>query len=159
VPGYLNRLAIKPGITGLAQIQLPPDSDLESVRLKLATDLQYLDSAGVWMDLRILACTFLRMFGIKGERVMRAFGFEFGPAGIDALHRKALAKSAAINGHKNGHAVPASRLPSMHVDSVHINGAGVHANGVGVNGETNGSAAVAPPVLSQPRRPVHAPDA
>ena len=32
VPGYLNRLAVLPGITGLAQINLPPDTDLESVR-------------------------------------------------------------------------------------------------------------------------------
>ncbi len=97
VPGYLGRLAIKPGITGLAQIQLPPDTDLDSVRLKLATDLQYIDSAGLWMDLRILFCTFLRMFGIKGDRVVRLFGFNYGPAGIDLAHRRAL---------KAGHAAP-----------------------------------------------------
>ena len=145
IPGYLNRLAIKPGITGLAQIQLPPDTDIESVRLKLATDLQYLDSAGWWMDIRILACTALRMFGIKGERVVRAFGFQFGPAGIDMQHRKVLAKKAAANGHKN--APLASRVLAAHVNELS-------------NGETNGTAVTpSPTVSSHPRRPVHASDA
>jgi len=141
IPGYLNRLAIKPGITGLAQIQLPPDTDLDSVRLKLATDLQYLDSAGLWMDVRIVACTALRLFGIKGERVVRAFGFRFGPAGIDLKHRKALNKLAAANGHKS--APLAARVLAAQVDE-----------------ETNGMAAAPPPAVSAlPRRPVHAVDA
>lgn len=100
IPGYLDRLAIKPGITGLAQIQLPPDTDLDSVRMKLAMDLQYLDSVGLWMDVRILACTALRLFDIKGERVVLAFGFKFGPAGIDLQYRRVLAKTVPVNGHK-----------------------------------------------------------
>jgi lipopolysaccharide/colanic/teichoic acid biosynthesis glycosyltransferase len=146
IPGYLNRLAIKPGITGLAQIQLPPDMDLDSVRLKLATDLQYLDSAGAWMDVRILACTALRMFGVKGDRVVRAFGFKFGPDGIDVQHRKALAKSLAINGH--AHAAAGPRGPvARATGELHF------------NGETNGAAAGPTPSLSQPRQAVHAPDA
>ncbi|MCE9551779.1 MAG: sugar transferase [Planctomycetes bacterium] len=98
LPGYLNRLAVKPGITGLAQIQLPPDTDLESVRLKLATDLQYIETVNAWLDIRILMSTGLRLFGIRGEAVLRMCGFRFGPAGIDAEHRKALAKRAQLNG-------------------------------------------------------------
>src|SRR5947199_273673 len=39
VPHYRDRLLILPGLTGLAQVQLPPDTDLASVRLKLAYDL------------------------------------------------------------------------------------------------------------------------
>ncbi|REJ64753.1 MAG: sugar transferase [Planctomycetota bacterium] len=76
VPGYINRLAAKPGITGVAQILLPPDSDLEGVRLKLAADLKYIRTAGVWMDVRVMTCTFLRMFRISGPRVARFFGFD-----------------------------------------------------------------------------------
>jgi lipopolysaccharide/colanic/teichoic acid biosynthesis glycosyltransferase len=41
VPGYLDRLMVKPGITGLAQINLPPDTDLDSVRRKLVLDREY----------------------------------------------------------------------------------------------------------------------
>ena len=32
IPGYRHRLEVRPGVTGLAQIQLPPDTDLDSVR-------------------------------------------------------------------------------------------------------------------------------
>src|SRR5206468_10815773 len=38
VPGYRERLGILPGITGLAQVQLPPDEDLDHVRRKVACD-------------------------------------------------------------------------------------------------------------------------
>jgi lipopolysaccharide/colanic/teichoic acid biosynthesis glycosyltransferase len=59
IPGYHERLAVRPGLTGLAQVQLPPDSDLASVRRKLAYDLYYVRRHGPWMDLRLLVCTFL----------------------------------------------------------------------------------------------------
>ena len=54
VPGYLKRLAIAPGITGLAQLNLPPDADLSSVQCKLALDCDYLENAGLFMDIRVL---------------------------------------------------------------------------------------------------------
>jgi sugar transferase (PEP-CTERM/EpsH1 system associated) len=56
---YRERLQIRPGITGLAQVQLPPDSDLDSVRLKLAYDLYYLENQTWWLDFRILCSTAL----------------------------------------------------------------------------------------------------
>jgi lipopolysaccharide/colanic/teichoic acid biosynthesis glycosyltransferase len=76
LPGYLNRLMVQPGITGLAQINLPPDTDLDSVRRKLVLDCEYVRTACLGLDIRILACTALRMCWIKGPRVTRALGLE-----------------------------------------------------------------------------------
>jgi lipopolysaccharide/colanic/teichoic acid biosynthesis glycosyltransferase len=67
IPGYLDRLTVLPGITGLAQIHLPPDTDLESVRCKLQYDLEYIRRASFGLDLRILLCTALRLFGFPGD--------------------------------------------------------------------------------------------
>ena len=76
IPGYLDRLEVLPGITGLAQINLPPDTDLDSVRRKLVLDLLYARECGAWLDAKIMACTFARLFCIKGPRVTRLFGVE-----------------------------------------------------------------------------------
>ena len=65
IPGYRSRLAVPPGVTGLAQLNLPPDSDLTSVCRKLVLDREYIAQAGLWLDLRVLLCTFLRMFKVS----------------------------------------------------------------------------------------------
>jgi len=70
IPGYLSRLDVLPGITGLAQINLPPDRDLDDVRRKLVLDREYIESAGLFLDLRILLCTLLRVIGIRGDIAM-----------------------------------------------------------------------------------------
>jgi lipopolysaccharide/colanic/teichoic acid biosynthesis glycosyltransferase len=54
IPGYCHRLEVRPGVTGLAQIQLPPDTDLDSVRRKLAVDLYYARHLNFGLDLAIL---------------------------------------------------------------------------------------------------------
>lgn len=54
---YRSRLTVLPGLTGLAQIHLPPDSDLDSVRRKLAYDLVYVRRRSLWLDVRILLAT------------------------------------------------------------------------------------------------------
>ena len=79
IPGYLDRLTVRPGITGLAQINLPPDSDLDSVRRKLSVDLQYTQQGNAWLDLRIFACTFVRLFGVKGQLASRLFRLQCQP--------------------------------------------------------------------------------
>lgn len=72
IDGYYDRLSVKPGITGLAQINLPPDETLEDARRKQILDLQYIREANAWLDFRMLAATALRMCGISGERVTKA---------------------------------------------------------------------------------------
>jgi len=71
LPGYWQRLGVRPGVTGLAQVQLPPDSDLTSVRRKLAHDLYYIRHLTPWLDARLLVCTaFYAMglpFGVAGK--------------------------------------------------------------------------------------------
>jgi lipopolysaccharide/colanic/teichoic acid biosynthesis glycosyltransferase len=57
IPNYNERLLIRPGMTGLAQVQLPPDSDVDSVRRKLRYDLYYLREESFLLDAKILLCT------------------------------------------------------------------------------------------------------
>lgn len=54
VPGYLNRLGLRPGLTGIAQIENGYDNNTESFRRKVAYDLQYLRHCSIGNDLRIL---------------------------------------------------------------------------------------------------------
>ena len=74
IPGYVGRLRVQPGVTGLAQINLPPDTDLDSVRDKLVLDLEYVKQGGLWFDLRIIACTAFRLLGIRGLTMAKLFG-------------------------------------------------------------------------------------
>jgi lipopolysaccharide/colanic/teichoic acid biosynthesis glycosyltransferase len=74
IPGYTDRLIVLPGVTGLAQINLPPDSTLDDVRRKIMLDMKYIKEAGPWLDARILMSTLARMLGLPGELDMRLFG-------------------------------------------------------------------------------------
>ena len=64
MPDYRRRLAIRPGVTGLAQVQQPPDSDLISAWRKLGYDLHYVESMGFWLDVRIVLATGLKCVGV-----------------------------------------------------------------------------------------------
>lgn len=61
LPDYRLRLLARPGISGLAQVQLPPDTDLDSVRRKLPYDLFYVRHASPWLDLRIYLATAMHL--------------------------------------------------------------------------------------------------
>jgi hypothetical protein len=65
VPGFSQRTKVLPGVTGLAQINLPPDVDAESVIPKVQLDLEYIRTANIGLELRILVCTALRMLGVR----------------------------------------------------------------------------------------------
>jgi lipopolysaccharide/colanic/teichoic acid biosynthesis glycosyltransferase len=73
IPNYLDRLLVRPGLTGLAQVNLPPDTDLESVRRKLVYDLDYVKYHGFWMDLRLLFATAFFLVGIPFARSRKLF--------------------------------------------------------------------------------------
>ncbi len=64
LPRYRERLRVRPGVTGLAQVQLPADTNLESVRRKLACDLCYVRQVSLWLDLKIFAATGFYLLGI-----------------------------------------------------------------------------------------------
>ena len=72
IPRYRERLRVLPGLTGLAQVQLPADTGLDSVQRKLVYDLHYIDTMSLWLDLRILACTALKVVGVPLS-VLRKF--------------------------------------------------------------------------------------
>ncbi|MEN6492889.1 MAG: sugar transferase [Thermoguttaceae bacterium] len=74
IPGYMDRYLVAPGITGLAQINLPPDTDVDSVRRKLVLDVQYIRTASLSLDLRILLCTSLRLIGLPGLKIAQWLG-------------------------------------------------------------------------------------
>ena len=74
VPGYEYRLDVRPGVTGFAQVQLPPDSNVQSVRYKIAYDLYYIANQGFWFDLRLIAATLIKTIGLKPPALRRLFG-------------------------------------------------------------------------------------
>ena len=57
IPDYLDRLGLKPGLTGVAQIVNGYDNNIESFRRKVAFDLLYLRNCCLRNDLKILLRT------------------------------------------------------------------------------------------------------
>lgn len=57
IPDYLERLALKPGLTGVAQVVNGYDNNLESFRRKVAFDLLYLRNCCFTNDLKIMLRT------------------------------------------------------------------------------------------------------
>lgn len=64
IPQYDRRLLVKPGLTGFAQIHLPPDETVASVRRKLKYDLHGLQHRGVLFHASVIACTALKVMGL-----------------------------------------------------------------------------------------------
>ena len=66
-PSYLDRLSVKPGITGFAQINQRYDDNISDVRKKLEFDLFYIKRLNFMFDLKILMKTVLVMISGKGR--------------------------------------------------------------------------------------------
>ena len=71
IEGYYLRNTVKPGVTGLSQINLPPDETIEDVRRKQILDLRYIEEANFWLDTRMILATAMRMIGFGGETVIK----------------------------------------------------------------------------------------
>ncbi len=54
IPGYMERLSVAPGITGLAQVEYHYDYNLDDVGHKLEYDLRYVRNRGLGMDVPIV---------------------------------------------------------------------------------------------------------
>lgn len=68
IPSYVARLAVKPGITGLAQVWHKYDETIEDVKKKIKYDLLYIKKMCLMADLRILANTIVVVLTGKGAR-------------------------------------------------------------------------------------------
>jgi lipopolysaccharide/colanic/teichoic acid biosynthesis glycosyltransferase len=74
LPDYRRRLTVLPGLTGLAQVQQAPDTNLASVYRKLSFDLCYVKRMSFWLDLRVLLGTVLKCLGIPFPTIGRICG-------------------------------------------------------------------------------------
>jgi lipopolysaccharide/colanic/teichoic acid biosynthesis glycosyltransferase len=66
IPDYLQRLGLKPGITGVAQIVNGYDNEIEGFQRKVAFDVLYLQNCCLLNDLKILIRTVSVVFTGKG---------------------------------------------------------------------------------------------
>ncbi len=66
IENYTDRLNVKPGLTGLAQVECGYDSDIESVSRKVNLDLKYIDKWSLWDDIKIILKTIVVVFTGKG---------------------------------------------------------------------------------------------
>ncbi len=107
VPGYRHRLLAKPGLTGLAQVQLPADSDLSSVRHKVAYDLYYLRNCGPLLDLRLIVATILKAVGAGPRTIRRVLLLPTREAVADTILRRVTIDSCG-----NRQPEPASGCPA-----------------------------------------------
>jgi exopolysaccharide biosynthesis polyprenyl glycosylphosphotransferase len=67
IPGFNNRLAVKPGLTGWAQVNYGYGSTVEDARIKLNYDLHYCKHQSLVLDFQILLRTFAVVFKMQGQ--------------------------------------------------------------------------------------------
>jgi sugar transferase (PEP-CTERM system associated) len=68
IPYYIERLSVKPGITGWAQLCYPYGSSEQDALEKLQYDLYYIKNSNLWFDIFILAQTLEVVVMGKGAR-------------------------------------------------------------------------------------------
>jgi len=67
IQSYDRRFRVRPGITGLAQVRghRGPTETVEVMRTRIESDLEYVQRASVWLDLKILVQTALVVLTAK----------------------------------------------------------------------------------------------
>lgn len=68
IPYYMERLTVRPGLTGWAQIKYPYGASIEDARRKLEFDLYYIKNMGLLFDLTILLRTVKVVLFQRGSR-------------------------------------------------------------------------------------------
>ncbi len=66
IPFYRTRLAVKPGVTGWAQVRYRYGSSVEDALVKLQYDLYYIRHQSLWLDVVIILRTAGKMFTMSG---------------------------------------------------------------------------------------------
>jgi len=67
IPLYRARFAVKPGLTGWAQVNSDYGDSIEAAVTKLEYDLYYVRHRSLMLNLRILVRTAARMLGMRGR--------------------------------------------------------------------------------------------
>jgi lipopolysaccharide/colanic/teichoic acid biosynthesis glycosyltransferase len=65
IHGFRHRLAVRPGLTGLAQVNGGYDLTPEE---KIVYDMEYIQKRSVWLDMKIMFRTVGLIFSHKGAR-------------------------------------------------------------------------------------------
>lgn len=68
VDDYDTRHVVLPGISGHAQIHLPPDTSINSVKDKIVLDRFYVRHLSAWLDVKLMIQTALKMIGLGGKK-------------------------------------------------------------------------------------------
>jgi len=97
VPGFGLRLLVKPGLTGLAQLRLPPDEDIADVPHKLAQDLYYLRHQSPLLDLLILISTAFHFIGAGCVCLSRMLLAGAAPSARQEIAQAEMANSASLH--------------------------------------------------------------
>ena len=67
IPDYMRRHDMRPGLTGLAQVEgfRGPTPEVEKMAKRVNADLEYIDKFSIWLDIKILFLTIWRIVTFK----------------------------------------------------------------------------------------------
>ncbi len=64
IPNYNDRSMLHPGVSGHAQVHLPPDTEVSDVEQKIELDREYIHRVSFWFDVLTLARTAGKVVGL-----------------------------------------------------------------------------------------------